>query len=157
MKSHEAIRRMVGGYHEEIAKAIHRSANLVYRWTLPALDYTDSGAFNDLDRVENGMRRALELGVPQVDALAPVHYLANRFDGYFLPPVPHTCRTKDVAKQLTRTMKEASEAFAEAARALDDDDLSKAERKRILKEAYEAMHELAAFARMIEDLDGAEG
>lgn len=46
MKSFEAIRRMVGGFHEEIAKAIHRSANLVYRWTLPTTDYTDSGAFN---------------------------------------------------------------------------------------------------------------
>lgn len=150
MKSFEAIRRMVGGHHEEIAKALHRSANLVYRWTLPTTDYTDSGAFNDLDRLEAGMRRALELGVPQVDALAPIHCLALAFGGRFLPPVPRICSHADLGRQLTRAMKETSEAFALAAEALEDDKLTPAERRRIVKETYEGIHELSRIISMLE-------
>lgn len=150
MKSYEAIRRMVGGHHEEIAKAIHRSANLVYRWTLPTLDYSESGAFNDLDRLEAGMRRALELGVPQVDALAPIHCLALAFGGRFLPPVPHACNLADLGRQLTRAMKEVSESFAMTAAALEDDKLTPAERRKIIKETYEGIHELCRIVSMLE-------
>jgi len=145
---------MVGEHHEEIAKAIHRSANLVYRWTLPTTDYTDSGAFNDLDRIENGMRRALELEVPHVDALAPIHYLALKFGGRFLPPVPHACGFKDLSRQLTRAMKETSEAFAIAAEALEDHELTPAERRRIIKETYEGIHELSQIISMLESGEG---
>lgn len=150
MKTFEAIRRMVGGHHEEIAKALHRSANLVYRWTLPVDDYSESGAFNDLDRLENGMRRALELDVPQVDALAPIHYLALTFGGRFLPPVPCGCKMVDLSRQLTRAMKETSEALAITAAALEDDAITPAERKRIVKETYEGIHELCRIVSMLE-------
>jgi hypothetical protein len=154
MKSYDAIRRMVGGHHEEIAKAIHRSANLVYRWTLPALDYTDSGAFNDLDRLELGMREALQLGVKPMDALAPIDYLAHSFGGVVLPPVPHVCGHRDLSRQTTRAMKECAEAIAASAAALEDDRLSPAERKGVLKELYEARHHLLALTRMYEEAEG---
>ncbi len=150
MDSYEAMRRLIGRDATAIAKRIGRSANLVARWTLPTADFSDSGAYSDLDRLEAMIDESLRLGHSPVDSFSPIHYLAHRFGGYFLPPVPRACQTRDVARQLAKTMKETSEVFAEAAAALDDDDLSANERKRILKEAYEALHELSAFARMIE-------
>lgn len=157
MRSYDAIRLMVGGHPEEIAKAIHRSANLVYRWTLPINDYSESGAFNDLDRLEQGMRRSLELGVSQSDALAPIHYLAHAFGGRFLPPVPHSCNLQEFSRQLTRAMKETSEAFALSAQALEDDNLTPVERRRIVKETYEGIHELCRIVSMLEAGEGGHG
>lgn len=152
MQSHEAIRRAVNGNHEIIAKAVRRSANLIYRWTLPTSDYSDSGALSDLDRVESLMEKSLALGTPPVDALAPVYYLAQRFGGFFMPPVPASCELRDISKQLCVAMKEVGELLAVAAAALEDDDLSPNERRNIVKEAHEAMAEVATLSRMVEEV-----
>lgn len=150
MKSHDAIRRCVNGHHEDIAKATGRSINLIYRWTLPTSDYTDSGAYNDLDRIESMIDKSLNLGTPAADALAPVYYLAQLFGGFFMPPVPRSYELKDISKQLCSAMKEAGELFAAAAAALDDDDLSNDEKKQIVKEAHDVMAEVATLTRMVE-------
>lgn len=158
MDSHEAIRRAVGENAVEIAKAIGRSANLVYRWTLPTTDFSDSGAYSDLDRLTSLIEKSLSLGTSPVDAFAPIYHLAHKFGGVFLPPVPKTVRTREVAQQLCKVVKEAGDAFSVAAKALEDDKLSPNERKEILREAYEAMAEFATFARMIEGpRKGSEG
>jgi hypothetical protein len=141
---------MVGGHYEEIARAIHRSANLVYRWTLPTADYSEAGAFNDLDRLRSGMREALDLGVSPVDALAPVHFLALSFGGLFLPPVPHACQLNDISRQLARAMAKVGEAFAVAAKALEDDELTPNERREILTAAHNGLHEFTALIGLVE-------
>lgn len=150
MHSHDALKRTAKGYFREIAKRLGLSKETIYKWTEPTEDFSASGAYNPLDRIEAMIDEAQRLGVPQVDALAPIHYLAQRFGGFFLPPVPRTCQQKDISHQLCKTMKEVSESFAVAAAALEDDHLTPNERKEMLSSAYEGLHELTALIAMIE-------
>ncbi len=109
------------------------------------------GQIGDERRDEIVVETALRQGRSQQDAYAPIYYLSSKFDGLFLPPVPRTIETSDYSKQLCRTIKESGEAFVAAAAALEDDNLTPNERRKILKETYEALAELSAFARMIEE------
>lgn len=151
MESHEALRMAVGGHAVAIAKRLGRSSSLVHKWCEPSTDFTDSGALNPLDRIEIIVEAALREKQPTRDAFAPLFYLACRFGGMFLPPVPRTIETCEYSKRLCRAVKEAGEAFATAAEALEDDDLSPNERKKIAREVYEAIAELSEFVALVED------
>lgn len=150
MESHEAMRRAVGRDAVKVAKRLGRSSSMVHKWCEPAADFTDSGAFNPLDRIEGTIEVALKEDRKSADAFAPIYYLAQRFGGLFLPPIPRTINTHEISTQLMRTVKEAGEAFSVAAAALEDDDLSPNERREILREAHEAMAAFAELTRMIE-------
>jgi len=151
MESHQALRISIAGHALRVAKRLGRSSSLVHKWCEPATDFTDSGAINPLDRIEAIIEESLKAGVPARDAYAPIHYLAQQFGGLFLPPVPRTINTVEISQQLCRTIKEASEVFSVAAKALEDDKLTPNERQEIVKEAYEAMAEFAALTRMVEE------
>lgn len=151
MESHEALRRSVGGDAIKVAKKLGRSSSIVHKWCEPSNDFSTSGSLNPLDRTEIIIETSLREGRVPRDAFAPIFYLAARFGGLFLPPVPRTIETCDYSKQLCRVIKEAGEAFSAAAGALEDDVLSPNERKKILKEIFEAIAELSTFARMIEE------
>jgi signal transduction histidine kinase len=150
METHEAMRRAVGTDAVRVAKRLGRSSSLISKWCEPSADFTDSGALNPLDRLEMVIEVAEQQKRPSCDAYAPIYYLAHRFGGLFLPPVKHQVNTLEYSKQLCRVVKEAGEAFAAAAEALEDDELTINERRRIGKELHEALAEMAAFARMVE-------
>jgi len=80
MFSHEALKLAVGRDTVEHAKAHHKSTSLIHKWTEPATDYTDSGAFSPLDRLEILVDTSLRLGnVSRSHSLAPISFLAARF------------------------------------------------------------------------------
>lgn len=151
MHSHESLKRTVGGFYREIAKRLGLSKETVYKWTESTEDFSSSGAYNPVDRVEAMIDEALRLGVKPVDALAPIHYLAASVGGIFLPPVPRCGSNLDISRQLCKTMKEVSESFAVSAAALEDDHLTPSERRDMLKAAYEGLHELTALIAMIQE------
>lgn len=151
MESWEAIRLAVGTDNVKVAKRLGRSTSLIHKWCEPASDFSDSGALNPLDRLEMVMEVALREGRPARDALAPIYYLAQRFDGMFLPPVPKSLESADFARQLCKVMKETGEAVSEAAEALEDGVLSAIERRQTGKALHEAIAELSVFLRMIEE------
>lgn len=150
MESFDAMRLAVGTDAVKVAKRLGRSSSLVSKWCEPSTDFTDSGALNPLDRLEMVVEVALSQDRKPTEAFAPIYYLAHRFGGLFLPPVRHQVNTLEYSKQLCRAVKEAGEAFAAAADALEDDVLSNNERRKISKELHEALAEMATFARLIE-------
>lgn len=150
MESHEAFKRVVAGDALAVAKRLGLSPSMIYKWCEPHVDFSDSGAFNPLDRTEGAIETAVRLNRPPRDAYAPIYYLSERVGGLFLPPVPRTIETSDFGRQLCKAIKEAGEAFATSAKALEDDNLSPNERRQILKDIYEAIAELSAFARLVE-------
>jgi len=150
MESHEALKLAVGTDAVKVAKRLGRSSSLVHKWCEPSTDYTDSGALNPLDRLELVIEVAQQAGKPSAEAFAPIFFLAHRFGGLFLPPVRHQLGTLEYSKQLCQVVKEAGEAFAAAAEALEDGVLSNNERRRISKELHEALAAMAEFARMID-------
>lgn len=150
MESYEAFRRAVAGDAVPVAKRLGMSSSIVHKWCEPHADFSESGTRNPLDRLEIVIEAALRSGRSPRDAFAPIFFLADSFGGLFLPPVPRTIETNDYSKQLCKAIKEAGEAFAEVARALEDDNLSPNERRVMLREIYEAIAELSALAGLVE-------
>lgn len=150
MESYESLRMAIGGHAVRVAKALGLSSSLVHKWCEPSTDFSDSGALNPVDRTETIITTSQREGQAQRDALAPLFYLAGRFGCIILPPVPKTIETRDYSRQLCTAMKEAGEAFATAAGALEDDNLSPNERRKIARDAYEAIEALSQFVRMVE-------
>lgn len=150
MESHEAMKLAVGSNAVKVAKRLGRSSSLVHKWCEPSTDFSDSGALNPIDRLEMTIEVALNEGHPLSGAFAPVYYLAQRFGGLFFPPVKHQVNTLEYSKQLCAVVKEAGEAFAAAAEALEDDVLSPNERRKVSRELHEALAAMSEFARMVD-------
>lgn len=106
MKSHDAMKKAIQGDAIEHAKALRLTARSVYRFCEPTDDFTDSGALNPLDRVETIIATSLAMGHPTEDAQAPILYLAQRFNGTYLPGItPHKtfpALTSQVCKTVAR-------------------------------------------------------
>lgn len=151
MESHEALKRAIGSKAVAFAKRLGCSSSLIYKWCEPSTDFTDSGAYNPIDRIEAVMDESLGLGRKPVDALAPLFRMAHRFGCVLFPPVPESCTHKDISQQTCRTMKEVGEALSKVAEVLDDDKLSPDERRDALKELYEGVHELVRLTRMVKE------
>ena len=150
MESFESLRMAIGVHAVRVAKALGLSSSLVHKWCEPHFDFSDSGALNPLDRIETVISTALREGQAQRDALSPLFYLASRFDCIVLPPVPRVIDTRDYSRQLCEAMKEAGQAFATAAEALEDDNISTNERRKITRDAYKAIEALSKLVRMVE-------
>ena len=148
MESHEAMRLLVGGDAILMAKRIGRSSSLVQKWCEPSIDFTDSGAYNPLDRTNAMMEEAERLKKSTLEILAPVRYLAT--GRAMVIPIPKIqCNTANICRQTIRTIKEVGEALTEASKALEDDRLTPDERRQVLKEMDEALHALSKLQGMI--------
>jgi hypothetical protein len=150
MKSYEAMGLCVGRDRVVHAKALHKSVHLVSKWTEPAVDFTDSGTFNPLDRLEVVMDTALRLGtVDHAHALAPLFYLAQRFD-CAVYPLPRQCGClKDVSAQLGVMVREFGQLMASTGEAMADGRISPDERRRIERAGVSLMEALGAFMNLV--------
>lgn len=146
MLSHEALKLAVGRDTVAHAKAHHKSTSLIHKWTEPATDYTDSGAFSPLDRLETIIETSLRLGTAdRSHSLAPIQYLAQRFNCLLLPlPVSSPC-LDDLAQNLNHLIKEFGDLVSTSADAMSDHRVSPLERKRIEIEGQELQLALGTF------------
>ena len=153
MKSFEAMGIAIGRDRVEHAKALHKSVHLISKWTEPSTDFTDSGTFNPLDRIETIIETALKVGnVPHPHALAPIYYLAGRFNCQLLPlPSQHPC-LQDLAAQLCVTIKEFGALVSASGEAMQDGIISPDERRKIEREALELMESIGLFTKMVSEL-----
>lgn len=152
MKSFEAMGMAIGRDRVEHAKALHKSVHLISKWTEPSTDFTDSGTFNPLDRIETIIETALKVGnVAPSHALAPLYYLAGRFNCQLLPiPSQHPC-LQDLAAQLSSTIKEFGDMVSAAGEAMQDGIISPDERRLIEKEALELQAAIGLFTKMVSE------
>lgn len=157
MESWEALKRAIGGETVRHAKRLRLSTSIVNKWQEPSSDFTDSGALNPLDRIEEVVAKALELGRDPRDAFAPLYYLAQRFHGVFLPPVARSARDAELGRRLCETIKEFGDFAGEMSTGLMDGRLSPSERRRAAKEGHEAIHAIAEIIRMMEEPGTGEG
>jgi hypothetical protein len=73
MKTFEALQKAINGNTAYHAKRLGLSAPMLHKWQEPHMDWSDSGAYNPLDRIEAIIEIARSLGTEE--ALAPVYYL----------------------------------------------------------------------------------
>jgi len=150
MKSHEAMERCIGRNTVAVAKAIQKSVSLVGKWKEPATDFTDSGTLNPLDRFETVIRTAITEGQTKDDAMAPILYLAHRFNFMVIALPESNGSTHDIVRQSHKCIKEFGDYISTFSDALLDGRITPTERKNIEKEAFEAIQQIMTVLQMIE-------
>jgi hypothetical protein len=150
MESWEALDMAIGKRSKAIAKRLRCSQELVYRWQQPMNDFSQSGAYNPLDRIEAVVSEAQIQGAGD-DALLPLHYLARRFNQALIP-IPDVKQVNDsTTKQMLECVHEFGELAAVAADALADGKITRRERSEVVREGWQAVEALAAFLHAVED------
>lgn len=142
MKSHEAMEKMIplrGGHVDVHALALQRSTSLVNQWRRPSGDeLNDTGKLNPIDRLEKIMRTSLGQMLPERDALAGLHCLAEKFNHVCVRlPMPSDT-LNDMTQELAQTVKEMGDFMAAYGQALADGNLEDAEQKKCYEEGMEA-------------------
>jgi len=150
LKSYDALNRAINRQTVEHARRLHVSTSLVHKWQEPAVDFTDSGAYNPLDRIETIVETSLSLGVKPEDALAPVFYLAERFGQIVIPVPAIETSVTSVSAELLKTIQEFGDLASEASKALQDGKITWQEHDRINREAWELIRQVAVFLRRVE-------
>jgi hypothetical protein len=138
----------------EHAKRLGLAAVTLHKWQEPTADYTDSGCYNPLDRIETIVRTALELNKSPDDALSPIYYLAKQFNLAAVPcssPRPQKVDVADVSQNLLATIREFGDLTREAAAALADRKIRKPEANRIDKEGWELIRQAVVFIQAVHE------
>jgi transcriptional regulator with XRE-family HTH domain len=145
MQSFEAIQKAINGKTVEFAKRLGLSTSLINKWQEPSTDYTDSGAYNPLDRIEGVIQKSLEMGNPREDACAPIQYLNEKFDiiGIFMSK--GSVELAEVSNELLKTITEFGHLSQEASLALADGKITAREYAKIEKEAWHLIRQVASF------------
>lgn len=146
MKSYESIQAAIAGKTIEHAKRLGVSTSLVSKWQEPHTDFTDSGAYNPVDRIETIISTAQDLKNPE--ALAPLHYLAEQF-GILALPIPR-CDCTNITTDMILAVKEFGDIAQEVTKAIGDGNVDREEAKRIRKEG---MHAVRAILTLIHDAE----
>ena len=145
MKSHEAIQIAINGKTVEHAKRLGKSISLLSKWQEPQGDYTDSGAYNPLDRIEAIVEKSLSLGNSFEDATAPIKYLEEKFGiiGIVLPKNP-PCMN-EMSQELLETIHEFGQLAEAASKALWDGKITSQEYLKIEKEGWDLIRQVTEF------------
>lgn len=130
-----------------MAKRLGRSSSLIQKWCEPSTDFTDSGAYNPLDRIQALIDEAKSLGKSPHEIFAPIRFLAKG-NGVFIPLPQSNCTPEEITLQTARTMQRVGEALAEAGNALQDLKLTPNERRDVLKKMDRAVHDLLTLQGM---------
>ena len=158
MKSHSSIQTAINGKTSEHAKALHLSPILLYKWQEPCEDYTDSGCYNPVDRVETIVEKALSLGTSLDKALAPVQYLNERFGLVVLSLPAEKATVNTCEKELLHVIEEFGDLARESAKVLADGKLRRSEFEKIEKEGWEVIRKIAGYIKRVEAAaDGGRG
>lgn len=149
MRSFEAINKAISGHTVAVAKKLHLSTSLIRKWQEPTTDFEDSGAYNPLDRIKEIIDTAKSCGVPEEDTLAPIQYLAEKYNLIIIPIHKSPDKPSEIQKELLKTISEFGELAQAAGDALHDGKITRTEIRRIEKEAWELIRQVATFTQKI--------
>jgi len=151
MKTYEALHRAISGKTVQHAKELHLSTSTVNKWQEPTTDFTDSGAFNPLDRIEKIIETSLKLQTPRENALAPIQFLTQRFNCLLVPLPENTPSLKNLQVELSNTVKEFSHLMEQSAEAMADGVITAEERRKIEREGHHLIHHLGSYLEMVKE------
>lgn len=150
MHSYEAMQDAIQGKTVEHAKALGVSGSLVTKWQEPHTDFTDSGAYNPLDRVSTIVETALRLEVTRTRALSPIYYLNHRFD-LLCFPMPDIKSGTAINDELISTIKEFADLAQATSESIKDGRISHIEAKKIIREGQEAIRSIGTLMQIVKE------
>jgi hypothetical protein len=144
MKSYEALQKCIKGDTVETAKELGLSTISVNKWQEPHTDFTDSGSFNPLDRINTIINRSVRKGKTADEAYAPLYYLAEEHKHVCIP-LPECKCLDDLNRELHESIKEFGHMVSAASEAMLDGRISRMEFKRIEDEGNDLIRHVSAF------------
>jgi hypothetical protein len=137
MENHEALKVAIAGESREHAKRLGLSTISVNKWQEPHVDFSDSGSYNPLDRIDTIVNTALDLKIPKEKALMPIYQLNHNHNlvCFAVPPGG----THPVNQALISVIKEFADTVQAVSEALGDDRIDRIEAKKIENEGNEAL------------------
>jgi len=150
MENHEALQVAIAGETREHAKRLGLSMSSVNKWQEPAVDFSDSGSYNPLDRIDTIVNTALDLNIPKEKALMPIYQLNHNHDliCFAVPPAgvyPINQALMSTIKEFADTVQAVSEAL------LGDDRIDKIKAKKIIKEGNEALRAIGILIHSVKE------
>lgn len=155
MKTYEVMKKMIGPYFQEMARRLRLSGRTIYRWTEPTDDYSDSGAYSPLDRLEELIDEAKRLGQPPECSFAPVIYLVHRFGGVYIPPLSSQDSIKELTAHVCHVIEDFGTLISTVSRAVEPDSdmgsaISPNERREISMQAIDVIQAVSALLKAVE-------
>lgn len=154
MQTHEAIQAAINGKTVDHARKLGLSLSMLSKWQEPSIDYTDSGAHNPLDRIETIIETSLALCNGPERALAPIHYLAERFNLIIIQAPPPGKELSELHQELAKLTREFGDVLSVSGAAFSDGDVSKKEARRIDKEGHELLRAVMSFLAKVKESAG---
>jgi hypothetical protein len=151
MKSYEALQKAIAGKTAEHARRLHLSTITVNKWQEPTTDFTDSGAFNCLDRIETIVQTALDLGIPKDDAFAPIYYLNTKF-GLNAVMDESAEGIEDLSMELVETLREVGHLTTAATDALSTGEITQLHARKIEEEGTHLIRRVSSFIKKTREL-----
>jgi len=149
MENHEALQVAIAGETREHAKRLGLSMSSVNKWQEPAVDFSDSGSYNPLDRIDTIVNTALDLNIPKEKALMPIYQLNHNHD-LICFPMPQG-GSHPVNQALIDTIKEFADTVQAVSKALQDGRIDKIEAKNIIDEANEALRAIGILIHSVKE------
>jgi hypothetical protein len=144
MKSYEALQKCIAGDTVETAKELGLATVTVNKWMEPHTDFTDSGSFNPLDRINTIIHRGVRLRKSADVAYAPLYFIAEEH-GHVCIPLPECKRIEDLNRELHESIREFGHMITAASQALQNGRITKNEFKRIEMEGHDLIRHVTAF------------
>ncbi len=159
MKSHEAMKKAIQGDALEHAKALRLNVRSVYRFCEPATDFSDSGALNPLDRLETIIDKATALGHAAEDAQAPIVYLAQRFNGTYLPGLANNKSFPALTSQVCKTVARFGDMIESVGTSVHEksdsgQNISPNELREIHTAGFDVLIAVGELMRLVEQMSG---
>lgn len=151
MQSFEAMQKAINGKTIEHAKSLGMSRSMVNKWQESSDSFDDSGAYNPLDRIVTVMNTSRAEGNGHERYLAPLHYLAIKFNQIVIPAPPAHKGFSELYQNLSRLSKEFGDLLSISGEKFSDGEVSPRDARAIRQEAYELQTALSAFIMKVEE------
>lgn len=151
MKSYEAINKAIGRDAVEHAKELHLSSSQIHKWMEPSTDFTDSGSFNPLDRINTVIKKSLSLGAPFKDAHAPLYWLSQECKHISIQIPDEAIDFVSVSHELLQLVSEFGDVVRESTEAMKQEGISRRrELPAIKKEVWELIRQAMRYLKAVE-------
>lgn len=151
METYEALAITINRDTVCHAKALGLSTSLVNKWQEPSTDFSDSGAYNPLDRLRTVILTSKTLGQPPEVFLAPLYYFRSEFNLCIFPLPDGTPGLQEITAQLYTVIKQFGDLIRESSEAISDGRITPDERRRVDKYGQNLLHHLGLFLQQIHE------
>lgn len=151
METYLSLKKCINGDTVGTAKELGLSTITVNKWQEPHTDFTDSGSYNPLDRINTIIHRSVRKKNPPDRAYAPLYCLALEH-GFVCITLPRANDHDMVNIELVKSIKEFADLAGETSEALKDGRISLDDARKIEIEGNEALRAITTLLHVVKEV-----